>query len=59
VWMRFFRFLRRNALILLFFCVIVRQMFTCRAIVSLEETVEHWGCGTRSSPCRVVTVPDR
>jgi hypothetical protein len=47
-------FLRRNALILLFGCLIVSQILTWRAIVAIGENVDHYICGNRSLPCHVI-----
>jgi hypothetical protein len=56
---QFTAFVRRNLLLLLFGCLIMAQILTWRAIVSLQETVDYYGCGKNSLPCRVVVVPDK
>jgi hypothetical protein len=35
------------------------QILTWRAIVSLQETVDYYGCGKYDSPCKVVIMPDK
>jgi hypothetical protein len=52
-------FVRRNLLLLLFGCLIMAQILTWRAIVSLQETVDYYGCGKYDSPCKVVIVPNK
>jgi hypothetical protein len=56
---QFMAFIRRNLLLLLFGCLIMAQILTWRAIVSLQEIVEYYGCGKDDSPCKVVVVPDK
>jgi hypothetical protein len=56
---QFLAFVRRNLLVLLFGCLIMAQILTWRAIVSLQETVDYYGCGKYDSPCRVIVVPDK
>lgn len=59
MWKRFAEALRRNLLILLFVCLIIGQILTWRALVDIGWTVDHYACGTRSIPCKVIVVPDR
>jgi hypothetical protein len=56
---QFIAFVRRNLLLLLFGCLIMAQILTWRAIVSLQETVDYYGCGRYSIPCKVVVMPDK
>jgi hypothetical protein len=56
---QFIAFVRRNLLVLLFGCLIMAQILTWRAIVSLQETVDYYGCGKYDSPCKMVIVPDK
>jgi hypothetical protein len=59
MWTRFATSLRRNLVAILLGCLIVTQILMLRGLVSLEETINYWGCGTRTIPCRVVVQPDR
>jgi|SRR5260221_9220124 hypothetical protein len=52
-------FVRRNLLLLLFGCLIMAQILTWRAVVSLQEAVYYYSCGKDDSPCKVVVVPDK
>jgi len=52
-------FLRRNLLLILFSVLIVCQVLTWRAIVSLQQSVEWGPCGHESHPCYVRIKPPR
>jgi hypothetical protein len=56
---QFIAFVRRNLLVLLFGGLILAQILTWRAIVSLQETVDYYSCGKYASPCKVIIVPDK
>jgi hypothetical protein len=56
---QFTAFIRRNLLLLLFGGLIMAQLLTWRAIVSLQETVDYYGCGKNSLPCKVIVVPEK
>lgn len=58
MWKRLTQFLRRNLLLLLFACLIASQILTWRAVVQIGENVDHYICGTRTIPCKVVVLPD-
>jgi hypothetical protein len=50
---------RRNLLLILFGLLIVGQVLTWRAIVGMADNIDHFGCGTRTIPCKVIVLPDR
>jgi hypothetical protein len=52
-------YLRRNLLPFLFALLIIGQFLTWYAVASIRATIEHYSCGTRFEPCKVIVVPDR
>jgi len=56
---RMTNFLIRNLGLILLAGLLVTQIFIWRLLVSIERNVDNYTCGTRSSPCKVIVVPDR
>lgn len=56
---RFLNLIRQNLLVILFGCLIFFQLLTWRALVGIAQNVDHYICGTRGVPCKVVVLPDR
>lgn len=51
--------IRRNLLVILFGTLIALQVGIWITLLDISHTIERWGCGSRTYPCKVIVVPDR
>jgi hypothetical protein len=55
----FLAFMGRHVVAILLGVLVLFQVLTWLSVSSLKEQYDHYSCGTRTTPCRVVIQPDR